>query len=215
VVLAAKKGLETDMNRRLFSPTSFFMATAVLAGLTACASPEAEVRATLAAMAKTLTAMNQPPEASTSESAPTVNTDTPAPEPSETAAFTSTISPILFGQAVFSTQQLWQGGESCKPQNMKVEVQVTPAEMVSSVGFFFRIVAKSGDHSVPWGGGWAMLPQGGGWYQLAFEGNDLPDVDDWWEDAWLDFQFVANDSNNQTLARSEVIRSVTLSQCYV
>jgi hypothetical protein len=146
-------------------------------------------------------------------------TDTPFPSntaaPTETATSTETAIPILFEPVTFSTEQLWQGGESCSPQTITVQIRITPSEMVSSVGLFFRIKAKSGNHDIPWGGAWPMIPQGSGWYTLSFAGNDLPDVDDWWEDAWLDFQFVAFNANKQPIARSEVYRKVTLSQCYV
>ena len=66
--------------------------------------------------------------------------------------------------------------------------------MVSSVGLFYRIVAKQGDQNYPWGGGLAMIPQGSGWYALTVSGNDLPSIGTWKTEAWLDFQFVANNA---------------------
>jgi hypothetical protein len=132
-------------------------------------------------------------------------TDTPSPEPDS----------IVFEPAEISSDKLFQGGDSCDPKTLTLKVRVTPAEMVASVGLFYRIVAKQGSQSYPWGGGLAMIPISSDWYALTIVGNDLPSIGQWQTEAWLDFQFVANDANSQPIAWSPVIRQVTFWQCYV
>jgi CSLREA domain-containing protein len=128
---------------------------------------------------------------------------------------TPTLASIVFDPVQFSSDKLFQGGKSCDPKTLTVQVKVSPSQMVSSIGVFYRIVAKQGNQSYPWGGGLAMTPQGNGWYGLTLAGNDLPSIGQWQTEAWLDFQFVANDTNNQPIAWSSVYRQVTLWQCYI
>jgi parallel beta-helix repeat protein len=150
-------------------------------------------------------------------------TRTPFPSGTVTASPTPTLgltpsgtsASILFDPVTFSSDKLYQGGQSCDPKTLIVRARVTPAEPVSSIGLFYRIEAKQGNHSYPWSEGLAMIPQGGGWYQLVLSGNDLPSIGNWQSEAWLDFQFVANGPNNQPIAWSAVFRNVTLWQCYV
>jgi hypothetical protein len=146
-------------------------------------------------------------------------TDTWTPTLTSTLVPTNTSSPeqasIVFEPAEISSDKLFQGGDSCDPKTLTLKVGVSPAAMVSSVGLFYRIVAKQGNQSYPWGGGLAMIPTGNGWYALTIVGNDLPSIGQWQTEAWLDFQFVANDANHQAIAWSPVIRQVTFWQCYV
>ena len=59
-----------------------------------------------------------------------------------------------------------------------------------------------------------MIPTGSGWYALTINGDDLPNLAQGTSEAWLDLQFVANDANNQPIARSTVIRQVTYKRCF-
>jgi hypothetical protein len=156
------------------------------------------------------------PPAITSTLTPTLTpTGTPTPTLTQTGTPTTTAVPIAFNPVEFSTGDLYQGAQSCDPKSITVRVRVTPPALVSSVGLFYRIIAKQGDQNYPWGGGLAMIPQGSGWYALTIAANDLPSIGRWKTEAWLDFQFVANNANNQPVAWSAVIRKVTLWQCYV
>jgi hypothetical protein len=146
---------------------------------------------------------------------PPAITSTLTPTLTPTGTPTTSLSKIIFDPVEFSTDKLYQGGKSCDPNTLTIKVRVTPPAMVASVGLFYRIVAKQGEQSYPWGGGLAMMPLGGGWYSLTISGNDLPSIGRWKSEAWLDFQFVANNANNQPIAWSPVFRKVTLWQCYV
>ncbi len=146
---------------------------------------------------------------------PPVVTSTLTPTLTPTATPTTTGPPIVFNPVELSTGDLFQGAQSCDPKSITIRVRVTPPALVSSVGLFYRVVAKQGNQNYPWGGGLAMIPQGSGWYALTVAGNDFPNIGTWKTEAWLDFQFVANNANNQPIAWSPVFRKVTLWQCYV
>ena len=145
----------------------------------------------------------------------TPSTSTLTPTLAPTGTPTPTTAAIIFDPVEISSDKLFQGGQSCDPKTLTLKVRVAPPAMVSSVGLFYRIIAKQGNQSYPWGGGLAMTPMGSGWYALTLTGNDLPSIGQWQTEAWLDFQFVANDANNQPIAWSPVIRKVTFWQCYV
>lgn len=114
----------------------------------------------------------------------------------------------------FSTDKMYTKiGRACAPKAVTVRVRVSPAELIGSVGLFFRLEEKEGTNVTPWGGGLAMIPQSGGWYKLMVKSEDFPDVSQIKGDMWLAVQFIANDKNGQVLARSAVLRQVTVGQC--
>jgi hypothetical protein len=126
---------------------------------------------------------------------------------------TPTSTPILFNPVEFSSDAIFQGGKTCSPMTLIVTVQVAPPDLVHSVALYFRLVEKEGTNSSPWNEGLKMNRLGNGRFQLELSGNDLPSIYNWKNEAWLDIQFVAYDSNNQLLDRSEVFRKVTLQKC--
>jgi hypothetical protein len=172
---------------------------------------------TMIAYIKTLTATQWTRTQTRTATSTSIPTKTVSPTQTLTPSVTSkwTSFPIRFYPVNFSSDNLFQGAQSCDPKTLTVQVQVTPSDPVFSVGLFYRIEENGGGNSYPWGGGLAMNPQGNGWYQLSLVGNNLPSISTWQHEAWLDFQFVANGPNNQAIAWSPVIRKATLWQCYV
>ncbi|HEY5118165.1 MAG TPA: right-handed parallel beta-helix repeat-containing protein [Anaerolineales bacterium] len=139
------------------------------------------------------------------------STLTPTLIPSKTP--TPTSAPISFDPVNFSTDQLFTQ-KSCGPTQVTIQVRVSPPDLVSSLGLFYKLEEKEGSNSTPWSEGQAMIPQGGGWYQLILYGEDLPSIGKWKHDAWLDVQFVANGEDGKGIAWSTIYRQVTLGQCY-
>jgi CSLREA domain-containing protein len=138
-----------------------------------------------------------------------------------TPAFTPTGTPlppaakIIFDPVDFSTNLMYTKiGRSCTPKEVTIEDKVSPAELVGSVGLFYRLEEKEGTNVTLWGGGSAMIPQGGGWYKLTLTSEDFPDVSKLNGDLWLAVQFVANGPDGQILVRSAVYRQVTVGQCH-
>jgi CSLREA domain-containing protein len=145
------------------------------------------------------------PPAVTSTLTPT-RTSTLTPSPS--------LAAILFDPVTFSTDIVYAYGRSCNPKEVTVQVKVTPAEWVKSVGLFFRLEEKNGTRVGPWGGGLAMIPRGGGWHRLTLYGEDLIGGFQSNDEIWVAIQFAANGEDGQVLARSPVYRQVTLGKCY-
>jgi hypothetical protein len=144
---------------------------------------------------------------------PPAATSAPTPAITPTATPTSAAANILFDPVQFSSDQIFQGGKTCSPMELSIKVKVTPAEAVHTIALYYRLVEKDGTGASEWSEGQKMDRLGNGWYQLALFGNDLPSIYGWKHEAWLDIQFVANDSNYQPVARSAVIRQVTVRQC--
>ncbi len=195
-------------NRKL---VVYFMAFLVFAAIS-CIYESTGSAATQTPAAQSATATLPASTETQTPSTPISPADTATPD--EAATPTETAIPIVFDPVNFTSEEVWQGAESCNPQSITVQVRVSPAETVSSVGLFFRVASKTGDDHTPWGEGLAMNPQGGGWYMLYIFGDDFPTIDEF-EDTWIDFQFVANNADHQPIAWSAVVREVTLRQCKV
>jgi CSLREA domain-containing protein len=145
---------------------------------------------------------------------PGSTTVTPSPTPDITPTLTPTSAAILFEPVEFSPDKIFQGGKTCEPMSLTVKVRVSPADLVHSLALYYRVVNKDGTGASPWDGGLKMERLGDGWYQLILSGNDLPKISTGHTEAWLDIQFVANDSNYLPIARSAVLRQVTLQRCF-
>jgi hypothetical protein len=140
---------------------------------------------------------------------------TATPTPTATPTGTPTLAAILFDPVKFSSDVIYNRyARSCTPKELTVQIQVSPASLVHSVGLFYRLEEKEGTGITPWGGGLAMIPQGGGWYTLTIYSEVFPaDVLQWNHEAWLAIQFVANGKDGQPIAHSAVYRQVTLGRC--
>jgi hypothetical protein len=127
---------------------------------------------------------------------------------------TATAQKFLFDPVNFSTDLIYSGsGRTCTPREVTIQVRVSPSELATTLGLFYRLVEKEGTNVTPWSAGFSMTPQGGGWYTLTLYGEDFPDTSKWGHDAWLEIQFVANGKDGQPIARSDVYRRVTLGRC--
>ncbi len=133
----------------------------------------------------------------------------PTATPTAEAGKKFLFEPVKFSDGLIYTKI----GRTCVPKEVTVEVKISPADLVGSVGLFYRLEEKEGANVTPWGGGLAMIPQGGGWYKLTVYSEDFPDLAKLKGDLLLAVQFVANDSGGQVLARSTVYREVTVGQC--
>jgi hypothetical protein len=140
-------------------------------------------------------------------------TNTPRRSQTPTNTPTRTAIGFLFDPIEFSPEILSRHPD-CGPTQVTVRVRITPAELVVSVGLFFRLEEKNGSRVTPWNSV-AMKPMGDGWYQVTINTGSLPDTPEWAQDALLAVQFTANGDalGNEILARSPVFRQVTVLQC--
>ncbi|MGB7537375.1 MAG: right-handed parallel beta-helix repeat-containing protein [Anaerolineales bacterium] len=138
-------------------------------------------------------------------------TETPL-EPTATPT-TGANNKYLFDPVEYSDNPIFHDGKTCTSKQVTIRVKVSPAELIKSVGLFYRLETKTGDRFGDWGGGLAMIPEGGGWYRMTLNADEIPDIRNWREDTILAIQFVANDDGGAVLARSPVHRELVISLC--
>ena len=135
-------------------------------------------------------------------------------EPVDISLFTPGPAPFLLTSK--STSQLvW--GYSCEgSRSIKFVVQVVaPVKRLKYVLLFIRLQDKYSARQTPWGAGAIMSDNDRGTYFYTIE---LDQIDDYksFEDAWLQFQFVASNIYLHRLGASVVDRtSVSLTHCSV
>ncbi|MEP6895849.1 MAG: hypothetical protein ABI986_09610 [Chloroflexota bacterium] len=153
-------------------------------------------------------------------------TKTPIPSVPPTARPTITMAPVdisLFtpGPNPFlliskSTSQLVWGFNCDGSRDIKFVVQVVaPVKRLKYVLLFIRLQDKYSAHHTEWGAGAIMSDNDRGTYFYTF---NLDQIDEYthFEDAWLQFQFVASNVYLNRLGASVVDRSsVSLTHCTV
>ncbi len=151
---------------------------------------------------------------------------TPAPRPTftPTAAATATPTPAAtltlgatsprlgFLPPKFSINHFWYYSGACGPQEVQLQIGVTDPSQVFTMGLFVRSVEKSTNTPNPWSEGFAMSPIGGGFYSFTLPAIKVPGYNAFPE-AWLQYQFVANDKGGNPILRSDVFADITLSRC--
>jgi len=153
-------------------------------------------------------------------------TNTPIPSFTPTTRPTITLEPVditLFtpGPNPFmltsksTTQLVW--GYSCDgSRSIKFVVQVVaPVKRLKYVLLFIRLQDKYSARHTPWGAGAIMSDNDRGAYFYTIELDQIDDHESF-EDAWLQFQFVASNIYLNRLGASIVDRnSVSLTHCTV
>jgi CSLREA domain-containing protein len=147
-------------------------------------------------------------------------TDTPTAAATLTPAFTPTVTPapsatvaaLRFLQPKFSTNHFWYYSAACGPQEVQLQIGVTDPSQVFSMGLFVRSVEKSSGTPNPWSEGFAMSSIGGGIYSFILPATKVPGYNAFTE-AWLQYQFVANDKGGNPILHSDVFGDITLSRC--
>lgn len=161
-----------------------------------------------------------------------IATLTPSPSPifpTDTPAFTNTATPrptitLEFINPLFSTpsnpmfsiiqksgnQIMWN---LCEPSSIKFKVVVTNLK-VKNVLMFMKLQDKFSGNGTQWGGGAIMNSNKQGTYSYTLTKENINHYRDF-EDAWLQYQFVATTANYLTvLGRSQVFRSdVSVTHC--
>jgi hypothetical protein len=136
--------------------------------------------------------------------------------PTPTAAFTPTptSSGLQFIDPWISTDRFYYHGTSCGPIQVQFQIGVSLPDLVHSVGIFFQLKNKSNGQLSGWSQGYAMSPLGGGKYFFTMTLDDLPSFASMEiKEAWLQYQFVANDKDGTPLLHSDVFANVTLAYC--
>ncbi len=135
-------------------------------------------------------------------------------EPADINLFTPGPNPFILSSK--STPQLVWGSTCDGARSIKFVVQlVTPIKRLKFVTLWYRLQDKYSGRHTDWGGGAIMLDNDRGTY---FYTIDLDQISDYrsFEDAWLQFQFVATNIYLSRVGSSIVDRnSVSLTHCKV
>lgn len=115
-----------------------------------------------------------------------------------------------------STSQLVWGYSCDGSRSIKFVVQVVaPVKRLKYVLLFIRLQDKYSARHTPWGAGAIMSDNDRGTYFYTIELDQIDDHESF-EDAWLQFQFVASNIYLNRLGASVVDRnSVSLTHCTV
>lgn len=134
-----------------------------------------------------------------------------AAEPSSVFAATPGAPAGGFESVELSQGHIYYG--VCKPNYTKMTVKVERPEEVNKVYIFFRLESgkKPGD-TTPWTGS-ITDDDGGGYYLYTLRANNIPEHRNFLK-AWVHYQFVAADSNEKIIGRTEVYtQSLLLEPC--
>jgi len=101
----------------------------------------------------------------------------------------------------------------CQPNFTKMTVKVENPEEVRRVYIFFRLESgkKPGD-TTPWTGS-TTANDGGGYFLYTLRANNIPERGNFLK-AWVHYQFVAEDANEEIIGRTPVYtRNLLLEPC--
>jgi len=172
-----------------------------------------------------LFAINTPAPIATLEEGATPPTNTPIPTLPPTSRPTITLEPLditLFTPGVNpftllskSTSQLVWGYNCDGSRSIKFVVQVNPIRRLKYVTLWYRLQDKYSARGTDWGGGAIMSDNDRGTYFYTLELDQLTGHEKF-EDAWLQFQFVASNVFLHRLGSSVVDQnSVSITHCTV
>jgi hypothetical protein len=132
-------------------------------------------------------------------------------EPLDQNLFTP--SPNLFTSVQRSTNQVVWGSTCDGARSIKFVVQVVPALKLKYVLLFLRLQDKYSAYRTEWGAGAILSDNDQGVYFYTIELDQIADYRTF-EDAWLQYQFVALTKYRDVLGRSVVSRTdVSVTHC--
>ncbi|OGO48544.1 MAG: hypothetical protein A2Z30_02350 [Chloroflexi bacterium RBG_16_64_43] len=140
---------------------------------------------------------------------PTATSGTPAPTPEPTK------TPLPGGYSFvpdISDSKVWWFSENCGTMVETFRVAVTPAQEVKSVVLFVRLRDRITGNVTRWNRGIAMNPLTGGYYYISVYTHDIPTYTAF-DDALLNYQFVATDRADNVIARSPVYFNINYLRC--
>ena len=134
-------------------------------------------------------------------------------EPVDPSLFTP--SPNLFISVQRSTSQLVWGSTCDGARSIKFTVQVVPSPKLRWVLLFIKLQDKYDAYSTEWGAGAILSDNDQGIYFYTIELDQIARYRNF-ENAWLQYQFVALNKSRDAIGRSVVSRNeVSLTHCKV
>lgn len=145
----------------------------------------------------TATLAPRPTMTVTPEALPTLS-----PSPGPTPTGTQAIDGDLFSKISHSTDVLHS---SCDPLEIIFDVTVKDPS-VKGVMFFFRMKDKATGIDNGWSNGENMRSVGSNIFEFNFRATAIPGTARY-QDAWLQYQFVGIDQDQQSLGRSQIFEN--------
>lgn len=134
-------------------------------------------------------------------------------EPIDPSLFTP--SPNIFGGIQKSTNLIVWGSTCDGDRSILFKVQVQPAKRLKYVTLWYRLQDKYSGRNTDWGGGAILKDNDQGTYFYKLELSQINNYI-FYEDAWLQYQFVASTLTQKVLGRSVVSRTdVSVTHCKV
>ena len=169
--------------------------------------------------------INTQPPTTTPPTGTPVITHTPSPTFTTTVRPTITFDPLdpslftpspnLFLSVQRSTSQIVWGGTCEGARSIRFITQVVQARRLKYVLLFIRLQDKYSARRTDWGAGAIMSDNDQGVYFYTLELDQIVNHENF-EDAWLQYQFVASTIGLTVLGRSVVSRSdVSITHCKV
>ncbi len=145
----------------------------------------------------------------------------PVIQAEETPSLTPTLTPTLtlpskgkpFFTVKLSSNPVYYRGTGCGDKFERFDVEVAEPGKVAGVWLFVRLRNKDGDGITAWNDALVMKPAGSGRYSYELLTEDISGFSKW-ENAWIQYQFVAYDKSFNRVATSDVYSDLVLSACH-
>jgi hypothetical protein len=166
-----------------------------------------------------ITATATDPSGNTSEFSNCIPVVQAEETPSLTPTLTLTPSLTLpakgkpFFTVKLSSNHVYYRGTGCGDSFARFDVGVAEPDKVAGVWLFVRLRNKDGDGITTWGDALVMKPAGSGRYSYELLTGDISGFSKW-ENAWIQYQFVAYDKDFARVATSDVLWDIVLSACH-
>jgi len=140
-------------------------------------------------------------------------TVTPTPTQTSTSTWTPTpaIKKFSFLPNV-TPDHIYYRGMNCGPKEVQLNVTFSPNSALRRMDLYYRLKDQASGKLTDWNNK-SMNPTSSGGFLVKLLSESIPGFAQF-ENAWLQYQFVAVDGNEQVVARSEVYWNVVISACH-
>ncbi len=155
----------------------------------------------------TLIAAGSSPTSTTSGAAPTATAQS-----QPTATMTLAAGSVFTSVTASGNMITW--GANCPNNSVTFAAQAVSGYNITSVLLFVRLQSQSTGVTTRWSNGTSMHTDGAGMFTYSLAARGIPYYQDFQSAAWVQYQLVATNLQNQIVGRSEIVSNgITLSRC--